>query len=57
MKECIVCEEEKKEGMYICSSFVCKECEQEMVNTEPEESKYKEFVKKLRKIRKPSVFS
>ncbi|GLY12817.1 sigma factor G inhibitor Gin [Bacillus badius] len=57
IKTCIVCEKEKKEGLYLYTAFICHECEREMVETEPESPKYAEFVKKLSKIRKPPVFS
>lgn len=56
-KTCIICEKEKKEGMHIYTAFVCWECEREIVQTDPESEKYAGFVKKLSKIRKPSVFS
>ncbi|KAB7704332.1 hypothetical protein F9802_18120 [Bacillus aerolatus] len=56
-KTCMVCEEEKKEGMYVYTAFICWECEREIVQTEPEEERYADLVAKLRKIGKPSVFS
>lgn len=54
---CMICEGKEKEGMHINTSFICWECEQEIVQTEPESKKYNEFVKKLSKIKKTSVFS
>ncbi|KMY55939.1 hypothetical protein AC623_20015 [Bacillus sp. FJAT-27231] len=56
-KTCVVCEEEKEDGMYVYTAFVCWECEREIVQTEPGTEKYEQLVKKLGKIRKPSVFS
>ncbi|OZI12144.1 hypothetical protein CEW92_08240 [Bacillaceae bacterium SAS-127] len=54
---CMVCEQNKQEGIYIYQAFICKECERKVLQTEPEEEAYAHFVKKLRKIRISSVFS
>ncbi|WP_338752474.1 sigma factor G inhibitor Gin [Bacillus sp. FJAT-52991] len=54
---CMVCEQNKQEGIYIYQAFICKECEKKVLQTEPEEEAYVHFVKKMRKIRIPSVFS
>lgn len=47
---CIVCTEAKIEGMMIWSSFICRECEEEMVKTEVHEEKYPFFIKQMRKL-------
>ena len=31
---CIVCETERKEGIYVYNNLICYECEKDMVNTE-----------------------
>ncbi|MCU9594307.1 sigma factor G inhibitor Gin [Caldibacillus thermolactis] len=50
VKKCIICENEKRQGYYILSSFICKECEEKIVQTETNEQAYMFFVKQLGKI-------
>ena len=58
MKHCCgICDEEKEQGMYLYHLFICASCEREIVNTEPEEPVYQEFVRKLQAITKPKQFS
>lgn len=47
---CIVCTKVKKEGIKIWTSFICRDCEQEMVQTEVHEEKYPFFIKQMRKL-------
>ncbi|MFB4165078.1 sigma factor G inhibitor Gin [Alteribacillus sp. JSM 102045] len=54
---CILCEQEKKEGIHILEAFLCKECEREVVRMEPEDPAYADKIKKLRKIRSTTLFS
>ncbi|WP_203364446.1 sigma factor G inhibitor Gin [Bacillus sp. REN10] len=54
---CMICEQSKQKGIYIYKAFICKECERKVLQTAPEEEAYVHFVRKMRKIRIPSVFS
>ncbi|MDA3128882.1 carnitine--CoA ligase [Aliibacillus thermotolerans] len=54
---CIVCEKVKKEGIYVLHSFICLQCEQEIVQLEPEDPAYRETVKKLRKLNMSGLLS
>lgn len=56
-KHCIVCEKEKKEGIYVLHSFICHSCERKIVQLEPEDPAYKETVKKLRKLKMTRLLS
>ncbi|HDR8186116.1 TPA: sigma factor G inhibitor Gin [Bacillus thuringiensis] len=47
---CIVCETERKEGIYIYNNLICYECEKDMVNTETNDPKYIYYLKQLRKL-------
>lgn len=47
---CIVCETERKEGIYIYKNLICYECEKDMVNTETNDPKYIYYLKQLRKL-------
>lgn len=58
MKEgvvCGICEEVKKRGLQIYRLFICSECEQNMIHTEPREKKYAYYLKKLKNIKQPST--
>ncbi|WP_100332713.1 sigma factor G inhibitor Gin [Bacillus xiapuensis] len=57
IRHCIICEQEKPRGIHIITAFICLECEREIVGTAPEDEAYTRIVKKMRKIRRPSVFS
>ncbi|MBP2115963.1 sigma factor G inhibitor Gin [Paenibacillus silagei] len=47
---CIICGQEKEEGIVIVSHFICEECESEMVRTEAEDVKYNFFINRMKKI-------
>ncbi|KAB2458740.1 carnitine--CoA ligase [Bacillus sp. CH126_4D] len=47
---CIVCETERKEGIYVYNNLICYECEKDMVNTDTNDPKYIYYLKQLRKL-------
>ncbi|QWU16313.1 Inhibitor of sigma-G Gin [Paenibacillus sophorae] len=47
---CIICGQEKEEGIRIVSQFICEDCEEEMVRTEAEDAKYRFFIGRMKKI-------
>jgi hypothetical protein len=47
---CIICGQEKVEGIVIVSHFICEDCEAEMVRTEAEDAKYRFFIGRMKKI-------
>ena len=47
---CIVCETERKEGIYVYNNLICYECEKDIVNTETNDPKYIYYLKQLRKL-------
>ncbi|CUB14553.1 Inhibitor of sigma-G Gin [Bacillus cereus] len=47
---CIVCETERKDGIYVYNNLICYECEKDMVNTETNNPKYIYYLKQLRKL-------
>ncbi|QXE01764.1 sigma factor G inhibitor Gin [Terribacillus sp. DMT04] len=47
---CGICDQEKKEGIQLYRLFICRECEQKIVHTEPKDVQYHYFVKKLRNL-------
>jgi len=40
-ERCGICEEEKERGIHLYKMFICTECEQNMIHTEPREEKYR----------------
>lgn len=51
MDNCIVCQEKGKLGYYLYHSFICTDCEQKMIETDPKDPRYQFFIDKLRVIR------
>ncbi|SEU31667.1 sigma factor G inhibitor Gin [Paenibacillus sp. NFR01] len=47
---CIICSQEKEEGIVIVSQFICEDCESEMVHTEADDAKYRFFIGRMKKI-------
>lgn len=56
-ESCILCERQKQHGIHILDSFLCKECEREIIHLEPENPAYEEKVKKLRKLKGHTLLS
>ena len=51
---CIICEEEKEQGIHLFGHFICAGCEQEIRLTDPEDEYYRHYLKQLRKIKIPT---
>ncbi|MFD1708127.1 sigma factor G inhibitor Gin [Siminovitchia sediminis] len=51
MEKCIICKKEQDKGIHLYTSFICTDCEQEMVQTETDDPKYKYFVEQMRVIK------
>lgn len=47
---CIICEEKKTSGIYICNQLICNSCQKEIVETEVEDIRYNYLVEKLKKL-------
>lgn len=54
---CVVCETIKLSGIHLYTSFICKECEHDIIGTDTKDAKYKYYLKQLRKITNPEIFS
>ncbi|WP_235822060.1 sigma factor G inhibitor Gin [Gottfriedia luciferensis] len=48
--KCVVCEENKEQGIHIIQAFICDECEKKIVATETDAPLYQSFVEKLKSI-------
>lgn len=56
-ERCGICEEEKKDGIHLYTLFICCECEHNIIHTEPREEKYNYYLRKLKNISKPKLYS
>jgi hypothetical protein len=56
-KTCVICEEDKTRGIHLYTSFICTDCESDLINTDTDNPKYKYYLKKLRKVNTPEIFS
>lgn len=56
-ERCVICEEEKELGIHLYKLFICSECERNMVHTEPREAKYHYYLKKLKNMNQPTLYS
>ncbi|WP_048828114.1 sigma factor G inhibitor Gin [Bacillus sp. B-jedd] len=54
---CVVCEERKMRGIHLYTSFICMECERDMVSTETNDPRYIYFLKRLKKVAVPGIYS
>ncbi|HEO8421910.1 sigma factor G inhibitor Gin [Niallia sp. FSL W8-0635] len=50
-EKCLICEKNKLEGIHLFQSFICMECEREIVNTKTNDPKYQFFVYQMGKAR------
>lgn len=54
---CVVCEEKKLKGIHLYTSFICTDCESDLIKTETDDPKYKYFIQQLKKATKPEIYS
>lgn len=50
LRSCIVCGNDRKDGLEIWGEFICRECESEMVHTDVQDEKYPFFIQQMRQI-------
>jgi len=55
--QCIICEEDSLQGIYIYTSFICTLCEYNMVHTDTREAKYRYYVQKMKPINQLTLYS
>lgn len=56
-KTCVVCESMKPSGIHLYTSFICEECERDIIGTDTKDMMYKHYLKQLKKITNPEIFS
>lgn len=53
---CIICEQMKPSGIHLYTSFICSDCENEIVHTETGDPRYLYFIRQLKAIGKPQMY-
>jgi hypothetical protein len=54
---CVICEIQKNDGIHLYTSFICTDCENEMIHTQTSHPNYKFFLQQMRKVNQPTIFS
>lgn len=54
---CVICDQSKDEGIHLYTSFICSHCEKSMISTDTRDPQYKYYLKKLKKINTPEIYS
>lgn len=54
---CIICEEMKHDGYHLYTQFICTDCEKDIIQTETADPKYQFYIKKLKKVILPEIYS
>ncbi len=57
LEMCIVCHSEKNEGIHLLASFICRECELNIVEAETDDPNYQFYVEQLRELTKKKTTS
>ncbi|MEI5909598.1 sigma factor G inhibitor Gin [Bacillus spongiae] len=52
---CIICSHQKEIGIHLYTSFICSDCEKEMINTETKDPSYHYYVQRLKVITTPHI--
>ncbi|WP_409970777.1 sigma factor G inhibitor Gin [Bacillus sp. Bva_UNVM-123] len=56
-EECVICEQIKLRGIHLYTSFICTDCESDLISTDMSNPKYKFYLEQLKKITNPETFS
>ncbi|WP_077625206.1 sigma factor G inhibitor Gin [Sediminibacillus massiliensis] len=56
-EKCGICEQNKPQGIHLYTLFICCDCEQKIVHTDPEEAQYKHYLKKLKRMHQSTLYS
>ncbi|NMD72168.1 sigma factor G inhibitor Gin [Bacillus sp. DNRA2] len=56
-KKCVICQENKMKGIHLYTSYICTDCETDLIRTETDDPKYKFFIQQLKKATSPEIYS
>lgn len=54
---CLICEEKKTKGIYLYHQFLCRDCEQKLISTSTSDPSYADYVRKLKNLHTPPLYS
>lgn len=57
IEECVICEQAKLKGIHLYTSFICIDCEKDIITTDTFNPKYNYFLKQLKKVTNPEILS
>lgn len=57
LQRCIICEEGKADGIHLYTSFICEQCEYNMIHTDAREEKYRYYINKLKNMNKQQLYT
>lgn len=55
MERCIICKKAQEAGIHLYTSFICTDCEQEIIQTDTDDPKYKYYVEQMRVIKETKI--
>ncbi|GKU85044.1 sigma factor G inhibitor Gin [Niallia sp. NCCP-28] len=47
---CLICEKQKPLGIHLYHSFICLDCEMDIINTKTSDQKYQFYVRRLKQV-------
>ncbi|WP_306807535.1 sigma factor G inhibitor Gin [Cytobacillus gottheilii] len=53
----MICDQAKVRGIHLYTSFICTECERELISTDTSHPKYNHYLSKLKKVTTPQILS
>ncbi len=56
-EKCVVCEQIKSVGIHLYTSYICHDCERVIIQTDTSDPKYRHYIKQLKKITQPEIYS
>ncbi|MEC2113494.1 anti-sigma-G factor [Bacillus stercoris] len=54
---CVICDQEKNRGIHLYTKFICLDCERKIISTSTSDPDYAFYVKKLKSIHTPPLYS
>ncbi|WP_026568956.1 MULTISPECIES: sigma factor G inhibitor Gin [Sediminibacillus] len=54
---CGVCGVEKQKGIHLYTLYICCECEQKIIHTEPSDAAYQYYLDKLKNMKQTKLYS
>ncbi len=56
-EKCIICDMNKMTGIHLYTSFICTDCEQEIIHTQTSDPKYQFYLNRLGRIKRTRLYS